>query len=445
MHSKIETNRSMSSSTTTSLKVSLSTKGFQNLPPNLYENDFTFIVGENRYHCPTFLASFLSPRICQLQMNDPTLQEFSIETKDPTSIFDRILQLCYGSTFEVGENISIFRSIICELNNRELYEELFESFESTLTILNVVDRLKFLFSNGDFCDCEFDFCLTHFSELDLKSIFSLPFELILSLISNESIQLKDEDSLYEMILIHQKEDSRFFSLFEYVRFEYLSTNSMESFIEIMNKSFNFLTFPIWQSLCHRLSLSVSKDLLNDRFPDKYSTVICPFENDFKLKGILSYLTEKYGNDIIDRNIISITVSSIGDPQFAPLHEIVNFKSENMFRTKDLPNSWICYDFKNMRIEITKYSIRSRYDSNTHHLRSWILEGSNDGLKWLTIDDRKEDESLIGIGGISTFSISKEIEEEFRMIRLRQTGKNSWNSDSLIVSAIEFFGSLKELK
>jgi hypothetical protein len=53
------------------LDISLSVKGLKNIPTNLYENNFTFTVGQSRYHCPSFIASFLSPRICRLQSNYP--------------------------------------------------------------------------------------------------------------------------------------------------------------------------------------------------------------------------------------------------------------------------------------------------------------------------------------------------------------------------------------
>jgi hypothetical protein len=98
----------------TGVEISLSAEGFRNLPRNVYENDFTFIVGENRYHCPSFLASFLSPRICDLQTKDPTLREFCIETKDPTNLFSKLLEVCYGSSFRVCESKSFFMSILKE-------------------------------------------------------------------------------------------------------------------------------------------------------------------------------------------------------------------------------------------------------------------------------------------------------------------------------------------
>jgi hypothetical protein len=99
----------------------------------------------------------------------------------------------------------------------------------------------------------------------------------------------------------------------------------------------------------------------------------------------------------------------------------------------------------MQIKVTHYSIRNRRDYDGSHLRSWTLEGSQDGLIWVKIDDRMNDTSLNSQGAISSFSISEEFQSEFRMIRLRQTEENSYAGDNLVVNAIEFFGVLKEPK
>jgi hypothetical protein len=127
------------------------------------------------------------------------------------------------------------------------------------------------------CEREIEFCSSHFYEIDLKSIISIPFEIISNIISEESLRLKDEESLFEIISSNQNEDSRFFSLFEYVRLEYLSTKSIESLIELSDASFDFLTFPIWQSLRHRFSLSVSIHCSTDRFQKRFSSVVRRFE------------------------------------------------------------------------------------------------------------------------------------------------------------------------
>jgi hypothetical protein len=64
----------------TEIDIALSTKGFGNLPKSIYEDACTFIVGDNVYRCPSFVACFLSPRISRRQMNDPTIREFCIHT-----------------------------------------------------------------------------------------------------------------------------------------------------------------------------------------------------------------------------------------------------------------------------------------------------------------------------------------------------------------------------
>jgi hypothetical protein len=53
--------------------VSLSAKGLLNIPRNIIDNDFTFIVGSASYTCPLFAACFLSPRIISLLAIDPTV------------------------------------------------------------------------------------------------------------------------------------------------------------------------------------------------------------------------------------------------------------------------------------------------------------------------------------------------------------------------------------
>jgi hypothetical protein len=218
---------------------------------------------------------------------------------------------------------------------------------------------------------------------------------------------------------------------------------------MISESFDLLTFPIWHSLCPRLSLSVSNESLNecsiDRFVDKFSSVVCGFDQNSKQNGIISYLTKRYGGHVIDRNIVSITASSIPNSQSYPLRHIADFSNQSYFLMKNEANSWICYDFKDMQIKVTHYSIRSRRDGNDSHLRSWTLEGSQDGLILVKIDDRTNDTSLSSQGAISSFSISESVQTEFRMIRLRQTGKNSSGYDQLVVNAVEFFGVLKEPK
>jgi hypothetical protein len=110
----------------------------------------------------------------------------------------------------------------------------------------------------------------------------------------------------------------------------------------------------------------------------FNTICCSFVEGSPLNGIVSYPTWKCGGHICDHGIVSIDASSVNDPQNWPLRNVAYFENQNGFYTKKEPNSWICYDFKNMHIKPTHYSHYSRRDYNGDHLRCWALEGSQDG-------------------------------------------------------------------
>jgi hypothetical protein len=177
----------------------------------------------------------------------------------------------------------------------------------------------------------------------------------------------------------------------------------------------------------------------------YDCVPCPYSttDSGSLDGIISYLTRTHFGHVLDRDVISMTASSVMNPHAYPLRHLADFENQTYFCTQSKSNSWICYDFKNMRIHLTHYSLRSRRDQNSHHLRSWILEGSIDCESWVELDHHRNDSSLNDQGAIATFHISSST--DFRYVRLRQTGPNSNGTDYLFVNAVEFFGILKTPK
>jgi hypothetical protein len=85
----------------------------RNIAISKVENDFDFVVGDNRYSCPWFVAAFLSTKIAQLHALDPSICEFHLETKDHKQKFEKFLSLGCGLSFVIDdENLPIVRSII---------------------------------------------------------------------------------------------------------------------------------------------------------------------------------------------------------------------------------------------------------------------------------------------------------------------------------------------
>jgi hypothetical protein len=233
-------------------------------------------------------------------------------------------------------------------------------------------------------------------------------------------------------------DESYSVLLEFVRFEYLSLDTIRDFTQLISDSFSLLTSSIWRSLIPRLTLSVSPSpFLSDRIRCR----LVPFCADRPLDGIVSFLTRKFGGNIHDLGVVEVSASSQNWPR-RRVSVIVDFRGTlSCFATQDVANSWICINFKTRGIRASHYSIQTRTDSDSNLPRSWVLEGSDDRENWTIFDTRQANNELTGIGCVKTFSIANP--RFVRLIRIRQTGPSSSSNDMLILQSLEFFGSIRE--
>jgi hypothetical protein len=148
-------------------------------------------------------------------------------------------------------------------------------------------------------------------------------------------------------------------------------------------------------------------------------------------GILSYFRKKYGGNVHDLGIITITSKSADrDPEYG----VKNVADEGIFISQKEPDQWVCWDFGEMRVCPTHYTIRAGY------LKSWVFEGSVDGESWTEID-RKTNNRDFKSWNSAPFTVSTPA--ECRFIRLTQTDKNRNGDHILWLSRVEFFGILYE--
>ena len=135
-----------------------------------------------------------------------------------------------------------------------------------------------------------------------------------------------------------------------------------------------------------------------------------------------------------KGVVKITASSHMCNQ---CHQVTDYAWNEYWVTNDEPNSWICFDFKEKRLCLTGYSLKS---GESYYLLHWVIEGSDDGDSWHKLD-RRDARDLKGKYVTKTFECEFKDPKSFRYIRLRQTGKNIWENDHLCLSEIEFFGVL----
>jgi hypothetical protein len=153
-------------------------------------------------------------------------------------------------------------------------------------------------------------------------------------------------------------------------------------------------------------------------------------------GIISYLTMKHDGNVAKNGIVTITSKSVQNNPKLALKNVADLTSASSFKSKDAPGQWLCWDFRDMRVRPTHYTIKAWY------LKSWVLEGSLDGWSWTEIDRETDSQAFVEpFSPPASFPVSSTV--EFHLIRLTQTHKNHERTDVLYVLAVEFFGTLSE--
>jgi predicted nucleic acid-binding Zn-ribbon protein len=162
----------------------------------------------------------------------------------------------------------------------------------------------------------------------------------------------------------------------------------------------------------------------------------PMVNMESPEGIIACLTAKHGGNVHEKGIVTITSkSSVDDPGHA-LKNVADLTSASDFWSRNEPGQWICWDFREIRVQPIRYTVSASY------LRSWILEGSLDGMSWTRFDRQMDNRNF---WGAKTASFPILTPGEFRFIRLTQTSKNHCGVDGLRVAAVDFFGAAHHIR
>jgi hypothetical protein len=167
-----------------------------------------------------------------------------------------------------------------------------------------------------------------------------------------------------------------------------------------------------------------------------------------MNGIIAHITRKHCGDVHDKGIAMDYAQSI-------------YTENDMLAMRNLPprtpfvfvsmspddsGQWICFDFKEMRVYPSHYTIVSPY------LKSLVVESSLDGAAWREIDRTTDNYDLKGPDktgfcareswASASFAVSNS--PECRFIRPTQTGprhRPAWSY--LPTFSLEVFGTLLE--
>jgi hypothetical protein len=334
------------------------------------------------------------------------------------------------------------------LENNELLNILLDDCGGDLTVNNVARRLEFLWSQQ--CDCwqAIAFAALHFHDLPISDLdlISSDIELISAVLSNESLKLVNEDSLLAFLSGLFARDAAYFSLFEFVHFEYLSPSGIAQFIELLSDSLPLLTISIWRRICNRLSLSVHPGLPDRTLEKTRHAALMVLQSDDPFVGIIHHLTAECGGNVCDCGIICVTAAHTDPKCYKPdinggtPKVVFDFDSRVGWYDDNRDPSWLQIDFRDRRILVTSYSINFGQTAQSHP-QQWILLGSQDAVSWTTVDDRSGESKHRPSFNIETFVCRSDSSEAFRYLRLFKKGMFWGHYYYFGLTALKFFESL----
>jgi hypothetical protein len=288
---------------------------------------------------------------------------------------------------------------------------------------------------------EVEFAASHFHELDESSMSDVSFEMLCKIMQSKLLKIKSEDWLCGLICDMVSRDRNSFSLFEYVRFEFLSSEVARRFIDLACELIDSLNSSILAGVGCRFILPVSPETRNSRITGRREFGLKP---DSPLDGIIAYLTSNCGGNVHERGIVNVTASSYRGGSLKEVADLQNRSGVYQTAYHD-SNPWICYDFKHLRVTPTHYALRSYSGCgrNICHPKSWYIEGSNDGTEWTVLHECANNSDLNGASLIGQYAVSKSM--KCRFVRIRQTQHHGTcaNAHYLTLSGFELHGILHE--
>ena len=443
-------------------EVTLTVVGFRNVKWSCTDESFEFIFSDRHICCVhSVLAEFISPKVSQIRAGDMTCFHYQF-TEECSALFetfnDLISALLDGRPLQVTqENLIPLLELANELENQELFSLLIGmihpenlTIEDALALLETGTSLRavFLTAFGNLTD----FIASRFYTIPQNCLDNLGLETVQLLLSSPALVIETEDSLYRYLRQRAEGDIRFMSLFEFLCFEYMSVNYMDNFADFVSTRLDLISGATWARLRKRLCLGVKPESVNPRAigvrPSDSLFVVKRCDNSDPLNGIIAYLTRKFGGNVDDNGIVAVTLSTTYTGGDYAAKYAADLGSDSMCHSENKPGSWVCYDFKERRVSPMSYSVRSCCnDASGHHLKSWVVEVSNDGRDWIEIDRRENNNDLNARHVVCNFNVTKPQTGSFRFFRLRQIGE-SHNlivgvKDCLVITSLEVFGFLWE--
>lgn len=157
------------------------------------------------------------------------------------------------------------------------------------------------------------------------------------------------------------------------------------------------------------------------------------------KGFVNFFTKKSNNNIMNY------ITAEGATLWGPAYTCINYSitgtepSDQWASPQEKENANIFFTFL-FPIYLKYYTLRTFTYSSGTLPKGWIVEGSNDKMKWTRIDTKENRSEFTKTGDYHTFTCDSP-SLFARYIRFNLTTPNSIGRYHFHISRIEFFGTI----
>ncbi|KAF0980274.1 hypothetical protein FDP41_013488 [Naegleria fowleri] len=298
----------------------------------------------------------------------------------------------------------------------------------------------------------------NFNDLkDLSIIYQFKPETFYELISSDELYIGREDNAFEVILSYFKhredvtEDQRQ-KIANTIRFPFLSYSYLQKIVEktepliasvVLEENLALSLLERIKKLEKKGSYKVNDEEEGPLFLKPRTTRMFTHTFDFDECGIIYwlgtlYLSENYVAPTT-RGLLKISCSCSFE---AGSEDDIISRNPVSCNLVNNPGTTITFDFLQLIISPSAYTIRHTSARDTECLRNWKFQGSIDGNHFVDIKVHTNDQTITTKSQSATFSV--ECNEYFRYFRILQDGLNSSSNNYLSLGGFEIYGLVKSI-
>ena len=158
-------------------------------------------------------------------------------------------------------------------------------------------------------------------------------------------------------------------------------------------------------------------------------------------GIISQLQRECNGNVHQKGVVNITSS--GDWR-NPCYNLVDYGWREYWYSTGQENSWVCFDFKEKKVCLSGYTLKSDGRAPYAQFLNWTIHGSNDGSSWSDVLDSQDTAAVEGANFMVRHFDCPRTDRSYRFIRIQMRGKNNCDNYYMGLSEVEFFGTLSRV-